>query len=158
MSRKKALIVLFYSFFGFCSAQSLSHSVIGAAGDTFHSSNGSLDWTLGEIMTETYIQNGKMFTQGFQQTEIKTDDLEKSTVVYPNPVRDSLTVRMGKNGSYQIEVYNILGNKLIDQNVNLTSSKVSFQIDFRECSPALYILRIFNTKTGQVFSFKIEKL
>src|SRR6478609_8172819 len=66
MSKKKALIVLFYSSFGFCSAQSLSHSVIGAAGDTFHSSNGSLDWTLGEIMTEAYIQNGKMLTQGFQ--------------------------------------------------------------------------------------------
>jgi len=152
------LIILFYSFCSFCSAQSLSHSVIGAAGETFHSSNGSLDWTLGEIMTETYIQNDKMLTQGFHQPEIKTNDLEQSIMVYPNPVLDSLNVRMRKNGSYQIEVYSMLGNKLINQNINLTSNKVSFQIDFREFGPALYVLRIFNIKTGEVSSFKIEKI
>src|SRR5689334_18589577 len=95
MNKKKALIILFYSSFGFCSAQSLSHSVIGTAGDTFHSSKGFLDWSLGEVMTETYVRNGNMLTQGFHQTEnkntvteIKNYDPEQSVVVYPNPVRN----------------------------------------------------------------------
>jgi len=162
--KKKLLIVLCFSFYGVCRAQSVSLSVIGAAGETFHSSKGSLDWTLGEIMTETYIQNGKMLTQGFHQTEqstvteIKIYVLEQNIVVYPNPVRNSLTVKVPNDGSYHIEVYNPRGNKQIDQNINLASEIVPFQIDFHDLSPALYILRIINTKTGQVSSFKIEKL
>lgn len=164
MNKKKALILLFYSFFGFCSAQSLSHSVIGVAGDTFHSSKGYLDWTLGEVLTETYIRNGKMLTQGFHQTELRTVTeintyaLEQGAVVYPNPVRNSLNVKVTEEGSYQIEVYGPRGDKLIDQNINPASEKVPIQIDFHDLSPALYILRILNTETGQVSSFKIEKL
>ena len=165
LNKKKALIILFYSFIGHCSAQSLSHSVIGTAGDTFHSSEGYLDWSLGEVMTETYTKNSKILTQGFHQieikntvTEIKAFDPEKSNVVYPNPVRNSLTVQLTNGGSYQIEVYSPRGNKVIDQIINLESEKVQFQIDFHDLSPALYVLRILNTQTGQVSSFKIEKL
>jgi hypothetical protein len=156
--KKKTLFLLCFCFYGVCYSQSGSLSVVGTAGESFRSPEGSLDWTLGEIMTETYIQKDRILTQGFHQPEIKTVDLEQSIIVYPNPVSDSLNVRLIKNGSYQVEVYTMLGNKLIDQNINLTLNNLSFQIDFREFGPALYVLRIFNIKTGQVSSFKIEKI
>ena len=68
---KKILLLVFcLSAVGFCKAQQLSSSVVSSAGGQFEKSNGSLDWTLGEIMTETYQKTVGFFTQGFQQPSV----------------------------------------------------------------------------------------
>ena len=156
--KKNLLIILCSCVCHFSFAQSLSHSVIGSTGEAFHSSNGSIDWTLGEIATETYSLAGKIFTQGFQQPEVKASGARFSIEVYPNPVSDSVKIKISKKGSYRVEVYDLLGKKVMDQNINLIVNEVPIQIDFRDFVPALYILRIFNSSTGNVFSIKIEKI
>ena len=50
-----------------CSAQTTSPEVIASSGDHFSNATGSLSWTLGETMTETFSNGGHILTQGFQQ-------------------------------------------------------------------------------------------
>ncbi|MEO0732717.1 MAG: T9SS type A sorting domain-containing protein [Bacteroidota bacterium] len=49
---------------GFLSAQVLTSEVISSGGETFKDNTGSIEWTLGELMTETF---GASLTQGFHQ-------------------------------------------------------------------------------------------
>ncbi|MFU8844174.1 MAG: hypothetical protein ACNA7V_10250 [Bacteroidales bacterium] len=65
--KKIAQILLFSVFPLYVSAQSVSPEVIATAGDYFENSSGSLSWTLGEVMTETFSSGGNILTQGFQQ-------------------------------------------------------------------------------------------
>lgn len=51
----------------FLSAQSLSPVVVSSSGDHFQATNGSVSWTLGELVTETYASTNIVLTQGFQQ-------------------------------------------------------------------------------------------
>src|ERR1035437_11096031 len=53
-------------------AQSFATDVIGSAGTFATSTGGSMAWTIGEVMIETYSSSNKFFTQGFHQPDIKT--------------------------------------------------------------------------------------
>lgn len=57
-----------YHFFGL-SAQSLSPQVIASSGGYYSNGSGSLSWTLGETMTETFTSGSPQLTQGFQQPD-----------------------------------------------------------------------------------------
>lgn len=52
-------------------AQTLSPSVLPAAGAYFSAANGSLSWTLGETVTPTLQSGSNILTQGFQQPEVQ---------------------------------------------------------------------------------------
>lgn len=65
---KKTLNILIFIFLPIIIyTQSLAPSVISSSGDYFQSTNYSLSWTLGEIMTETFFNGSNVLTQGFQQ-------------------------------------------------------------------------------------------
>ncbi|MBN2174518.1 MAG: hypothetical protein JW731_10310, partial [Bacteroidales bacterium] len=65
--KKIAHILLLSAFPFFAFAQSVSPEVIASAGDYFENSTGSLSWTLGEVMNETFSNGSNILTQGFQQ-------------------------------------------------------------------------------------------
>ncbi|MBN3035923.1 MAG: hypothetical protein JW861_10085 [Bacteroidales bacterium] len=48
-------------------SQSIERSVVASAGDYFAGANATLEWTLGEIATETFAAGNIILTQGFQQ-------------------------------------------------------------------------------------------
>lgn len=109
-------------------AQSLSASVIGSTGGHFASSGGSLSWTLGEIMTETYKQNRGFLTQGFHQPlMIRVTGLEeveeKNLLVFPNPVRDILNLQITENGDYRIELFDLQGQRLVNDQTQMATGK-----------------------------------
>src|SRR5690349_21306916 len=94
-------------------AQSLSPSVIGITGGSFSSAKGTLEWTLGETVTETYKTSLNFFTQGFHQPiPILNDDGDRITV-YPIPSSSFLYVKTPKVGSYHLEVFDLHGKRLI---------------------------------------------
>ena len=51
----------------FISAQTTSPEIIASSGAYFSNASGSLSWTLGEPVTETFINGSNILTQGFQQ-------------------------------------------------------------------------------------------
>jgi len=50
-------------------AQELNPSVISTGGETFIASGYSLDFVIGEIVTESYTEQSVMLTQGFFTTQ-----------------------------------------------------------------------------------------
>ena len=136
--------------------QSLSPSVVTSSGDVFKNSDGTLEWTLGEIMTETY-HNDIFLTQGFQQS-FKTPETGTGIWVYPNPAPDHINLRMFESGDYLIDFYNIRGQKVFSKIIKVTGELQIQQIDIKNFEAAVYILRIQNTTTGRLLTTKIDKL
>ena len=63
-------------------AQSFSQEVIGSAGMYSTSANGSMTWTIGEVMIETYSSADNFFTQGFHQPDTKVEILPLATIFF----------------------------------------------------------------------------
>jgi hypothetical protein len=103
-------------------AQSLERAVIGAAGEYRTSTFGSMEWTIGEVITDTYINMGHSFTQGFHQPntiEIVSNptDLFIPEGFSPNidGINDLFVIKGIENYSAnKIEIYNRWGQKVFE--------------------------------------------
>lgn len=163
IAMKKILIILALVIVTWTAkTQSLPSFVVGSSGDYFASSSGSLSWTLGEIMNETYQQSSGFLTQGFHQPEKSSitgldEIVEKNLVVYPNPVREFLNLKTTESGDYIFELFDMQGQRIIEQNAKGVIGDHIHQMDLQEFRVALYLLRITNTRTGKNSSHKIEK-
>src|SRR3989339_2091187 len=79
-------------------SQSLSPEVITTVGDYFTNSYASLSITIGELATETVSNSNNILTQGFQQSQYFTVDIEENkkngfaVTVFPNPTNDILNI------------------------------------------------------------------
>lgn len=149
-----------YSFGAF--AQSLPSQVIGTSGDNFIMANGSLEWTLGEIMIETYTRPVGFLTQGFQQPSNVTvtnieKDIENGIAVYPNPVREVLNIKTSEVGTYVIELFNLQGQRVVNENISIHSTGYVQEVDMQPFGVAMYLLRVTNISSGKIRIQKIEK-
>ncbi len=77
-------------------AQQVTPAVICSGGETFTASSLSLDFTVGEITTESLSTTGLLLTQGFNQGPDPNTGIEEITdngddlKVYPNPASDRI--------------------------------------------------------------------
>ena len=114
---------------------SLSREVIAAGGDFFVSPVGSLSWTLGETVIETFESNAIniILTQGFQQPDelpVGIRQLSSGNVfvnLYPNPsvhfVR--LDIKHDSNSKIRVELVDILGRTINSDNLDVTRGQLS---------------------------------
>lgn len=130
------------------------------AGTLATGSGGSSSYTIGQI---DYLQKGSgtEVMEGVQQAyeiislDVKNlDTKEKDILLYPNPVKDFLSIDFREN-SYQNSDYllfDLQGQKIRQGTLNQQKSK----LDFSLLSPSVYILRIL--QNNQVIkTFKIIK-
>ncbi|MEM7660587.1 MAG: T9SS type A sorting domain-containing protein [Bacteroidota bacterium] len=124
-------------------AQSLSPEVVAAAGDQFASSTLLLDWTLGELMTETY-EGSPVLTQGFHQPLLQTTSIEEladplgEIKVYPNPTSDRLFIEKEGAATLQVMVWDLSGRMLLRQSV----SGPLGELDLAHLPAGVYVLRL----------------
>ena len=68
--------------------QVTSPSLIASSGDSYSNSNVHMQFSIGEVVIDTY-QNNAILTQGFHQGVLKiqtgVSELDLVTKVYPNP-------------------------------------------------------------------------
>jgi len=78
---EKTFFLLSYLLFSFINqqlkAQSFVREIIGSAGTFATSPYGSMEWTIGEVMIETFASSDYYFTQGFHQPSV--------VAIVPNP-------------------------------------------------------------------------
>ena len=78
-------------------AQKITPTVIANAGNVVKNATHSIEWTLGEFMTETLKNNNGSITQGFHQANllfVAVDDAEIAGLeVFPNPFTGQVTIR-----------------------------------------------------------------
>jgi len=158
---KKRLIYLFVAVFAYF----VSHAqeVIASSGEHFEQSNGSLSWTLGEPITETYT-NGSILTQGFQQDYeniLSIDDLTNNQIytLYPNPFSSEFTllIKNEVEGVYTLQITDGQGKVILQEEYNLSQSNFPIQMNVSHLAAGIYYLKIQSNSNENFTVFKLLK-
>lgn len=148
-------------------AQSTSPVVISSGG-TYSTATGlSLSSTIGELIVTTASNpSGVMLTQGFQQAEVHTVSVNPisftagTVKMYPNPVSDMIhfDIQLNKSGTIKIELFDILGNKIMDvQNLYNSGSSYTASQDVTSMNNGVYIAKVSFTSSAGVQEFYMQK-
>ncbi len=142
------------------SAALMAQQIVATAGGTLGNASGSISYTIGESVAQTFSSGDKVLTQGFQQSYLSVStektilDLNFSITVFPNPTTDVVTLRVGK------ESMSGLLYLLYDLNGRLLSKKVIENSDttvpFQSLQTGTYLLEVMDGKLG-LKTFKIIK-
>lgn len=151
------LILLFLSGITLSNAQ----SVISAAGSSYTGTSVSVDWTIGEPITSTFISEDLTVTQGFHQSNITVNAVDEISdfgtlvKVYPNPVPDILVIenQSSEMKDIVIRLFDISGKMLLKQGIGENISNLNMQA-FR---PGNYMLKVYSANDTPVRTFKIIK-
>ena len=128
---------------GSIAAQDLERTVVATAGETFAANNLILDWTLGEIMTETYTGT-VVLTQGFHQPTLNTTSVEPSAAafgdiqVYPNPTTGQLFIERESSELLQVRLFNAQGQTVLRAQMQTSFST----LDLSALPASLYVLQL----------------
>lgn len=134
------LLLLTISTGAYC--QSIKPSVVANAGDVFKSGAFSIEWTLGELATETIVGGAHKITQGFHQGNFIISSIGDSNLsgldVYPNPFSSELHV---VNSLNQTLSYKLIGvNGIIELTGKFSGGNQSFNLEHLQSGT--YILQI----------------
>ena len=136
---------------------SFGQEVVSTRGGSYTNSNGSIDFTIGEVIINTGTDGTNDLTQGFHQTNWKFSGLENHTpsyeaIIFPNPTEESLNI---KTSTYENVVYSLYDaqGKLVMQN-ELFEEQTSLQVS--HLAPGKYTL-VLNNKTEKLKTFKLIK-
>lgn len=140
------------------SAQSLSPTVVATAGETYTSPTVNVEWTLGELMIESYAGT-LVLTQGFHQPTVQITSLKDLAAslgtikVYPNPTTSSLSIESEKHGNLQVALWDMNGRLLLQKRLSATIS----QLELSHLPQGIYVLRMTDGQRA-TRSIRIEKL
>jgi len=141
-----------------------SQEVIGAGGDFFTSSSGSLSWTTGEVITETISANSAVFTQGFQQNYEKFVSLEQllysnNIFVFPNPFNSELNVQWNSLDylGLSIQLSDNYGKIFSEIHFNKNDIQNQATVDVSELAAGAYYLTISHPTIFRPTIFKVVK-
>ena len=115
----KKQIFLFATFFAAFSAS--AQEVVSSQGQTYSNSNGSIDFTVGEVVINTGSNGTNDLTQGFHQTNWNFLGLEDfapdfQATIFPNPTQDVLNIKTSVFENVTYTLYDAQG-KLVLQNI-----------------------------------------
>lgn len=153
---KRLLILVF--FIATLTNSSSGQEVITTAGDYDITTTGSLSWTLGEVITETYSNGLNTLTQGFNQSQLSATatyelpGLNFKLKAFPNPTSDFIIIETDRVQKMDYHIYNQQGKLILQSELTGLQTK----IDFQELVPAIYIIKIFENKIP-LKQFKIVK-
>ena len=72
-------VYLFIGLVSVCFFNVNAQEIISTSGDYFENTTGSISWTIGESMIETYTNGSEILTQGFQQSRLT--EVDRKSVV-----------------------------------------------------------------------------
>ena len=132
--------------------------VISPLGKSYKNSTGSMSFTLGEFMNQTFHSPDFILTQGFHQSRLVITDtrpIQHQDIeihVYPNPAKDFVVLKVGKYQEFSYMLFDMMG-KIIEKK-EIVSTET--EIDFNYLEPSLYVLKVLWNEVD-VRSFKITK-
>jgi len=151
---KKHILVL-SSLFTLTAAS--AQEVISTQGDSYSTTNGSIDFTIGEVVIDTGTDGTNDLTQGFHQTNwnfLGVDDFAPNyeAIIFPNPTQDVLNIRTSDFERVTYTLYDAQG-KLVLQ-AELSSEVTPIQVS--RLAPGSYSLTL-NNETQNLKTFKLIK-
>ncbi len=163
---KKHSIVIFISIISIfhLSAQQIEENLLSTSGGFYESTNLSMAWSVGEVMTETFSTQSLILTQGFlQPNDVETGVESKITFdskisIYPNPSSIEFTIKLPNDedditgNNYQMFMYDVnsklIQTKLINQPIN--------RIGIQNYKSGVYFVKITNKKTNTNETFILQ--
>lgn len=134
-----------------------AQEVVSTQGDSYSNANGSIDFTIGEVVTETGTDGTTDLTQGFHQTNWNFLGVEDFTpnyeaIIFPNPTEDVLNIRTSSFENVMYTLYDAQG-KLVMHNI-LNGEQTPIQVS--QLAPGSYSLTLHN-ESQNLKTFKLVK-
>lgn len=134
-----------------------SQEVVSSSGNSLSNSNGTIDYTVGEVITATH-SNSSTITQGFHQTNWSLAGIEDQTpnvevILYPNPVSTILNIETSAFNNTTYELFDATGKIVRKGNLN----GLTTQIDVHGIEPGPYNLRLSNNDNSILKTYKLIK-
>lgn len=163
MKKKLSLLLACFSFIAF-QAQTVTPVLVSNNGGYSSLPNGSISWSIGEPISETYNGPNQILTMGFHQPEISVSTLiqeqgnESEILVFPNPVRDELTLNLSglKSGKYDVSLNDVLGKLIYKTECNVEENSTTFKMKMLEMAAGNYFIRVNNSNYNK--TVKITKV
>ena len=154
--KKGLLILLCLPMIGF--GQVTTPSVVSSSGDSYSNGGVIMDFTLGEIVIETYTNSNTILTQGFHQGDLKVTtsvvNLDIKTKIYPNPTTNFIIIELENNVNAELLVYDINGKIVIKDKLRDEQKK---QLDFSFLTQGNYLLHINIADKQSVYQINKSK-
>jgi hypothetical protein len=163
--KKQLLSFLAATFVLVVKAQTVTPVVLSNQGGYSVVSGNSISWTVGEPVSETYSTTNNMATMGFHQPELGLITMLSqqsadpgSVLVYPNPVRDLLTVNFKgmEEGKYNLMLFDNLGKLISKSEASITENNQLVQLKINEVAAGNYFLQVENKSFNK--TIKINKI
>ena len=111
-------VFLLFSFVSYC--QTTTTTLVSCSGESFETEILQMDWSVGELVTETFVSAPIVLTQGFHQGRfeisayLENPEFPVQITVFPNPVLEHLTIatETGFSGILEFTLSDIDGKVL----------------------------------------------
>jgi len=135
-------ILMFFSI-----ARSFSQEVVASDGEYFNGSQGSLSWTIGEAITETFVGGSGILTQGFQQRQdflgLNVPPSSTQIHVFPNPFMDDLQLEMdGATQFIHVQIFDLRGRLVFKNTYSPANGALLVQLQLSSLLPGTYQLHV----------------
>lgn len=162
--KKTLYSVIYVVSFSFMQAQTVTPTVISSDGGSYANSQGQIEWTIGEPVSETYITANNTITNGFHQPVLELVTLlnelssNQEILVYPNPVKENLQINFKgiKTGDYKLVMVDALGKLIYNSQMSLSESSQNFHLKMTDVAAGNYFLSIEGSNFNK--TVKINKI
>jgi hypothetical protein len=153
--------ILFNAFVIFLMPMALAQQALVSVGGDASADNGSISFTVGQLVFTEHNGNGGTLTQGVQQPvelytlhTILTDPADDSLKLYPNPATDVIVLLLKHTGNVRsyYSLCDVSGKCLIKGAIQ----HIQTQINVSNISSGIYLLKVI-TNHNTIKTFKIVK-
>lgn len=106
------------------------------------------------FMASDEIKDG-LSAIGFKDvlTDVSESDVDQIIQIYPNPVRDKVTISIDPENNIQVELFTLGGSKISPEPLKLREGSNEIEIDTESLTPGVYMIQIRSNK-----NYKVSKL
>ena len=135
-----------------------SQDVIATQGQSYTNANGSIDYTIGEVVISTESDGATDITQGFHQTNWHFAGLEDfapsyEALVYPNPMVNELTIKTDAHSGIRYFLSDANG-RIVSEN-ELQGELTPIEVG--HLAPGAYQLHLIDESQTTLKTFKLIK-
>ena len=149
------LILTNFIFFGINAQE-----IISTCGDYEETISGSISWTIGEPVIETFSNETNILTQGFQQSKLTVTNITENQFngieinAFPNPTNDFILVKTKTNNKTNMDIclFDLKGNLIFKQKMINKEQNIKMN----NYNSGTYILKI-TENNKEIKTFQIIK-
>ena len=133
-----------FSMFVWLTSTLSGQSLLSAAGHSYESQNAILEWSLGELQTQTYSSGQVVLSLGFHQITRKSNvvvsnpEAEHTLLIYPNPADQYVTAVVPNRQIRQVTLFSSDGRIVFESHPG--SSECQIQVS--HLPPGWYGIRV----------------